>query len=483
MKIKRIKLILSITLVFFVFAIFYYIKSIYFQQSNDTLGIEKKGDFVNNIVPTKANDVTNETTSNVLFPHIEKDELLCIERVNEFTVSHEFLDCINSIILYTDDEKVIVRVKKIIAPWMMIDWRSALNYILSMKDHYRDYVMEWAIRLIAIDHITQGIAWVFEQNLSPVQQRDYLTALFLQLAEDDPEIAILELDSFYDLQLKNTVLASIIEFWGENNAREALSWLENQIDSDIFKSDEFSNNEFYRQLKRSIEWQFMKQNPMSAAEYIQNKELGDDKVILSSYYADYLANIDFYNALTWAKNLDEYHVYQAAIQAVLEVGSHSEDYQFEVLTLASEQSDPVFRDALLANVSVQISALNLEKMIDYLPNLPESAQAKVIDSIILSWLEKDQEQVIDWLQIVPEGDVEINAKKVIVQKILEKEPTRAFGIATSISNPEQRLMILKSSFAYLVTQNPQLARFELEQLEGISEEEREKLSQELDNIQ
>lgn len=475
--VKHLTLIAGIALVFLITIIFYLTDDVSPRLSSNVLPFEKE---LNTVTSTSYD---SKTISKIIATDTEGDITACIEQTIQFTTSDEFLACLDSIIPYTDDEDVTAIAKTLIAPWMVVDWRSALTYILSLQDHHRDYLMEWAIGLMDIENVNQGIAWVAEQNLSPVQQTDYLTALFLQLAKDDPETAIFELDSFYDLQLKNSMLASIIQLWGRKNAQEALLWLASQVDSDIFRNAEFSSNEFYRQLKSHVEWQFIQQHPMSAAEYIQNMQLGDDKVILSSYYADYLANIDFYNALTWAKNLNEYPVYQVAIQAILEVGSHSDNYQLEVLTLASEQEDPVFRDALLANVSIQISATNIEKMVEFLPSLPESAQVKVIHSITLAWLEKDKEQMIDWLYSIPEGGVEVSAKKVIVQNLVGKETTRAFEIAVSISEPTQRLAVLKSTINYLATQDLQQALFELEQLDGISEEERAKLSQELDNIQ
>ena len=314
------------------------------------------------------------------------------------------------------------------------------------------------------------MSWVEQQNFTREQQFEFISAIYLTLAKDDPISAIYDAESIANTDLKSYVVDSILAFWGQHEPLSAIAWI-----------DQRERPDFYTQIKAQLILLLIEISPSSASEYILNMPTSEMKYHSISQYAHSLTLIDIDQALNWVAMIDENEAYQAALTPILELAASLPDYQMRALEIALEQKDQAFRDTLIESLSIQLAAVNIDAVINVHAQLPDSVNKTVTGIIAQQLLEHNINEAKNWINSLPINNSSDYAKRIIGEHLMSTDWQGSLKIAEEISNPVERFSLIEQTILYINQKNPSQAQMLLDKLPDLTNDEITRLKNQLQN--
>jgi hypothetical protein len=343
--------------------------------------------------------------------------------------------------------------RSILLRWAESDPAAAANAATQMKGlgskTLADLAARWAAR-----NLTAALMWA--RGISSVQARDLAVRQVVQVwAETDPHSAAGFALSQPPGRLRENLLTDIIRHWGNTDVDAMIDWARAMPDGAI-----------PNRILQGIFEQWARADPASAAGFEFPRGIRRDRILETIAHEWFRS--DPGAALDWIKSLPPLELRGAAppVFSML-LATNAQQASGFVLSL----SDPRTRANLLIKLGSTWAGRDLSSAIAWMQELPEGFKAVAAASIGEAWVRNDLQsaaefattmphvqslvtevarawgpadpgKAIEWVQTLPEGNVQDEALREVLSAWTRRDPAATATYLTELPLETQEQMLV-----------------------------------------
>ncbi|WP_086931682.1 hypothetical protein [Agarilytica rhodophyticola] len=390
-------------------------------------------------VPDEPSQIGAAVTANVNQSHRKKslnlssscNSLISYRTPKEKAYSVEQIrHCIDSVI--KKEKAEIDALKKLILLWAHINISDALSFAKNLSEQLKPYVLPATVQIATTIDSHTVLRWIQSENLEQVF--DIKQAYFRGLVDIGPQSALEDIIAISSMEAseRDVILASTLEHWAEQDANQAIQWIEDKQIQNPQMADKLM------QIKVTLLMKLIKQNDSVAENKILALEPSADKTLLLQSLTKHLANMDKELAIEWAQALVDPGNRQLTISAAFKYWATDDVSTDKIIDLILSESDENVRQAI-TNEAVQLLAnRDSQELADSLFAFPEEEHPKIVGKIANAWISSDYQEAKEWVNGLPSGSTKDSAIYRIVTEGLYNfdQPEEALAMIEDISQSQ-----------------------------------------------
>ena len=342
----------------------------------------------------------------------------------------------------------------------------------------------------------RALAWV-KANNRPGQQQ-LITNVLVQLAQRDPDTAILEAQSITHFQNRENALSSVVRTVANNDPVRAAQLI-----------DTLGESSSRQNLIAQVAQQWAQNDWRAAYDWLNSAEVPNRKAVLESMgytliNSDLDAAVELLGRMPESSGLalrqqianrfSEQRSVAAAERFIAQFANESDYPQLlgsvamaaaandpaAAVRIAGRIDSPELRDQVYSQTLAQQAErdpLGALQRLDLLSTVHGRAMAT--NQIINRWSRSDPEGALDYVTNLPRGDDRDNSINSVMRG-LEPGSDRAMALARSVSNDQLRQQMIMNQFYRLVSSDPARAQ-RLLASSGLEPHNRQQIHSMIDN--
>lgn len=317
----------------------------------------------------------------------------------------------------------------------------------------------------------ESLEGAFLLPLTNPKRANIIKDLLVQMASDQPELALLEATKIASVRDQERAINSILQAWGATNPNAALSWADSHIDQipkqvmnrkfmAIFRGYAQSDPtaafaQAYGMKEATNVERRLKNNILSEVIEMQVRQGG---LVLARATVESMQDGDTKNRLL-TEMVDEWAEYDptAAAKYVKSLGESATTWMKASLISEWAESDPISAADWLSNLDIE-----------------DPAFGRGTASIIREWSQYDLSASAEWLNTLPASPQLDRAVASYTFRAAQEDPANAMSWAESISNERMQGYLMERVAANWKDQDPSAFAVYLESSE-FSDEIKERL--------